>query len=77
MSTSVAGATDAATPRDSQARAGRYGALLGCAAVLLAVQGIAPAGPVQQVAVAALAGCCLVLAVRAARLSPTEALRSV
>jgi hypothetical protein len=69
MSTSVARATDAAKPRDAQARAGRYGALLGCALVLLAVQGIAPPGPVQQVAVAALAGSCLVLVVRAARLS--------
>ena len=69
MSASVAGATDAATPHEPQARAGRYGALLGCAVVLLAVQGVAPPGPVQQVAVATLAGSCLVLAVRAARLS--------
>ena len=69
MSTSVAEATEAATRRDPPARAGRYGALLGSALALLAVQGVAPPGPVQQVAVAALAGSCLVLAVRAARLS--------
>jgi len=69
MTARVAEATDAATPRDPPARVGRYGALLGCALTLLAVQGVAPPGPVQQVAVAALAGSCLVLAVRAARLS--------
>jgi hypothetical protein len=47
----------------------RYGALLVCALVLLAVQGVFPPGPVQQVLVAGLSGACLVLAVRAADLS--------
>jgi hypothetical protein len=48
----------------------RYGALLLSAVVLLAVQGVFPPGRVQQVLVAGLAGVCLVLAVRAADLSP-------
>ena len=69
MSATAAGAPDAAPSRARPIRAGRYGALLACASVLLAVQGVMPPGPVQQVAVAALAGACLVLAVRAARLS--------
>ena len=48
----------------------RYGALLLCAIVLLGVQGVFPPGRVQQMLVAGLAGACLVLAVRAADLSP-------
>jgi hypothetical protein len=48
----------------------RYGALLLCATLLLAVQGVAPPGAIQQVAVSALAGACVVLAIRAAELSP-------
>jgi hypothetical protein len=46
----------------------RYGLLLVATLVSLGVQGIAPAGPVQQIAVAALAGASLVLAFRAAEL---------
>ena len=61
MSTSPAGP---AAPRRS------YGVLLISALTLLAVQGVAPPGPVQQVVVAALAGTCVVLAIRAAGLAP-------
>jgi Ion channel len=44
--------------------------LLLCAATLLAIQGVFPPGAVQQLLVAALAGACLLLAVRAAELAP-------
>ena len=47
-------------------RPGRYGLLLGAAIASVAVQGIAPPGDVQRVAVAALAGACVLLALRAA-----------
>ena len=49
----------------------RYGVLLICCLVLLGIQGVFPPGPVQQVIVALLAGACLVLAVRSARLGHT------
>jgi Ion channel len=58
-------ATEAAATGDSPSPR-RYGLLLASALVLLAVQGVFPAGPVQQVLVAALAGGCLLLALRAA-----------
>lgn len=48
----------------------RYGVLLACCLLLLAVQGTVPEGPVQEVVVAALCGTSLVLAVRAADLTP-------
>lgn len=47
----------------------RYGLLLLTAVALLAVQGIAAPGRVQQLVVGALAGACLVLAFRAANLA--------
>ena len=46
----------------------RYGLLLVATLLSLGVQGIAPAGGVQQIVVAALAGASLVLALRAAQL---------
>ena len=49
---------------------GHYAALLTCAFALLIVQGVAPTGRGAQVAVAALAGACVVLALRAARARP-------
>jgi len=48
----------------------RYGVLLASTLALLAVQGIVPPSRVQEVAVAALAGASVVLACRAAQLSP-------
>jgi hypothetical protein len=48
----------------------RYGLLLASALTLLGVQGIAPPGDLQRVVVTGLAGLSLVLAFRAARLSP-------
>ena len=47
----------------------RYGFLLGAAVVSVAVQGIAPPGAFQQIAVAALAGASILLALRAAAVS--------
>ena len=49
----------------------RYGVLLIFCIALVGVQGVFPPGPVQQVLVALLAGACLILAVRSARLSAT------
>lgn len=48
----------------------RYGLLLAATLLLLAVQGVAPPGRLQQVVVALLAGASVVLAFRAAALSP-------
>jgi hypothetical protein len=45
----------------------RYGVLLAVTLLLLAIQGIVPAGAVQQISVAALAGASLLLAFRAAQ----------
>jgi hypothetical protein len=47
----------------------RYGLLLGVAVVSVAVEGIVPPGAVQQVAVAALSGASILLALRAADVS--------
>ena len=46
----------------------RYGALLICCIILVAIQGIFPPGAVQQVLVGINAAACLLLAVRSARL---------
>ena len=56
-------------PRPAAARR-RYGVLLLVTSLSLCVQGIAPAGPVQQVVVAALAGASVLLAFRAADMRP-------
>ena len=56
-------------PRETGERA-RYGFLMLATVALLAVQGIVDPGPFQQVVVTALAGASLLLAFRAARLSP-------
>jgi hypothetical protein len=69
MRATTAGAMGAASPAGPAAPR-RYGVLLVSALTLLAVQGVAPPGAVQQVAVAALAGACVVLAIRAAELAP-------
>ena len=51
-------------------RHGRYGLLLLAALLSLVVQGVVGPSPVQQIVVTALAGAILLLALRAARLSP-------
>ena len=51
-------------------RHGRYGLLLLAAVLSLIVQGVIESTPTQQVIVTALAGAILLLALRAARLSP-------
>lgn len=61
------GAPDAAASARGRQR---YGLLLLSAILLLAVQGIVPAGDLQQLLVTALAGASLLLAFRAAELSP-------
>jgi Ion channel len=58
---------DAAEPRHGPRR---YGLLLVCALLLLAVQGVVDPGGLQRVAVTALAGASLLLALRAAELGP-------
>ena len=56
-------------PRETRERA-RYGFLMLATVALLAVQGTVDPGAFQQVVVTALAGASLLLAFRAARLSP-------
>jgi hypothetical protein len=69
MTSTAAAATESTAPADPGLPR-RYGALLICAIALLGIQGVFPPGAVQQVLVTALAGGCLLLAIRAAGLSP-------
>jgi hypothetical protein len=69
MTSTAAAATESPAPGGSGVPR-RYGALLLWAITLLGVQGVVPPGAVQQILVALLAGGCLLLAIRAAGLSP-------
>ena len=69
MTTTVAAAMVSTAPGEP-GMPRRYGALLACSIALLGVQGVFPAGAVQQILVASLAGGSLLLAIRAAGLAP-------